>query len=346
MKKIAALMTILAAAAAASSPASASPAVIGYLPAFRGLEASAKGVDFGQYTHINLAFANPDAQGRMTVGDRLACAPDGAAGMVSRKKLRQLSRTVRRSGAKLLVSLGGGVIPGCSGDWAALLAPGKRDRLVKELVAMVEANGLDGIDVDLEGDLMTGIDRAGNYTPFVAALAAALHARGKLLTCATASYDGGMVPDSALPHFDLVGIMSYDAIGPTWGQRGTEHSSLAQAERDLALWIGKGVPREKLALGVPFYGYGFGQYRQSYALKDVAAEYGEQSLQADLVGQLCATCDYVTYNGLATLRSKGVLAGKTGTGVMVWEISQDLPGNRAIRSVRAGLRDGAEGKQP
>jgi GH18 family chitinase len=187
---------------------------------------------------------------------------------------------------------------------------------------------------------MTRIDKAGNYTPFVAALSAALRARGKLLTCATASYEGGMVPDSSLPYFDLVGIMSYDAIGPTWGEPGSEHSTYEQAERDLRLWISKGVPVGKLALGVPFYGYGFGRYRRAYAIDDIAAEFGREASRRDVVGQPCAGCDYITYNGLDTLRRKAELAGAWGAGVMVWEIDQDTADHRAIGSVRDALQKG------
>ncbi|MFL6735147.1 MAG: glycosyl hydrolase family 18 protein, partial [Sphingomicrobium sp.] len=248
---------------------------------------------------------------------------------------------VHRKGAKLLVSLGGGTIPQCSGDWAKLLEPSSRDLVVRELVDLVQSEQLDGVDVDLEGELMTRIDRAGNYTPFIEALAAALHSRGKLLTCATASYEGGMVPDSSLRHFDLIGIMSYDAIGPTWGEPGSEHSTLAQAQHDLALWLGKGVPPHKLALGLPFYGYGFGAYRRNYTLNDVALEFGDAATTTDSVGRLCAGCDYITYNGLVTLRRKAALAAASGAGAMVWEVSQDLPGNGAIRTVRAGLKEGS-----
>jgi GH18 family chitinase len=316
------------------------------LPAFKGLDASYVRVDFRHYTHVDLAFANPSPDGRFFRGDTLTCALDGESRMVSRPGVRRLARKVHRAGAKLLVSIGGGVIPQCSGDWAALLVPDKRAALVRDLVALVDSFGLDGIDVDLEGELMTRIDRAGNFTPFVAELAAAMRARGKLLTCATASYEGGMVPESSLPYFDLVGVMSYDAIGPTWGEAGSEHATLAQAERDLAFWIGKGVPPAKLALGLPFYGYGFGRYRRNYALNELAREFGPGAVGKDVQGQLCAGCDYVTYNGLVTLRAKARLAGRAGAGAMVWEISQDLPDGEAIRAVRAGLQKGlADGKR-
>ena len=241
--------------------------------------------------------------------------------------------TAHRSGTKVLASLGGAIIPPCGGDWALLLRPQTRATLVTNLVDLVDRYGLDGLDVDLEGGLLTGIDQAGNYTPFVRDLANALHARSKLLTAATGSYTGGMIPDASLRYFDLIGIMSYDQVGSTWGTPGAEHSTYAQAQTDLALWIGKGVPAEKLALGVPFYGRGFGTYREGWSLQDIATTFGHAQLKSDVVGQRCGGCSYITYNGLPTLEGKAELAGAWGAGVMVWEVGQDLADGRTIHNV-------------
>jgi GH18 family chitinase len=331
----------LALLAGSAAQAKSSPPVIGYVAAFKGLDRIVDEADFSRYTHVDLAFVNPGRDGAISVDGALACAPDGKGGAnVSPASLRRLVETAHRAGAKVLVSVGGGVIPPCSGDWAQLLQPQTRGKIVAGLVALIDEYGFDGLDIDLEGDLMTRIDKARNYTPFVAALSAQLRARGKLLTCATASYEGGMVPDSSLPFFDLVGIMSYDAIGPSWGEAGSEHSTYAQAERDLRLWIGKGVPVDKLALGVPFYGYGFGRYRRNYAFDEIAAQFGRAARRGDVVGRLCAGCDYITYNGIETLRRKAELAGAWGAGVMVWEIDQDTPDHRLIRSLRKALQNG------
>ena len=145
------------------------------------------------------------------------------------------------------------------------------------------------------------------------ALAEALHARSKLLTAATGSYPGGMVPDSSLPYFDLIGVMSYDQVGPTWGTPGGEHSTYAQAEADLALWIGKGVPASKLALGMPFYGRGFGTYRQSWNLAGRSRRsFGDGQLKSDVVGQRCGGCSYITYNGFPTLERKARAGRRLG----------------------------------
>jgi GH18 family chitinase len=306
--------------------------VVGYIAAFKGLDRELEQRGLDQYTHVVLAFVNPTPSGEVLAPGGLACAPAlGNEAMVSDAQLRSLVASSHRDGTKVLASLGGAVIPPCGGNWSELLQPEMRSKLVGALIELIDRYDLDGLDVDLEGELMTRIDTQGNYTPFVRELATALHSRSKMLTAATGSYPGGMLPDASLPYFDLISIMSYDQVGPTWGTPGAEHSTYAQAQADLALWIGKGVPAGKLALGVPFYGRGFGSFRAGWSLQDIATEFGDRQLDGDVVGQRCEGCSYVTYNGFQTLERKGQLAASWGAGVMVWEIGQDLADGRAIR---------------
>ena len=329
----------------AISPAQAkdSGVVVGYVAAFKGLDREMQQRGLEKYTQLDLAFVNPTPSAELVGAAGLACAPavEGKNSvMVSDAQLRTLVWHAHRSGAKVIASLGGAVVPPCGGDWAVLLQPQTRGALVANLLALADRYDLDGFDIDLEGELMTGIDGAGNYTPFVRDLASGLHARSKLLTAATGSYPGGMVPDSSLPYFDLIGIMSYDQVGPTWGTPGAEHSAYAQALADLTLWIRKGVPASKLALGMPFYGRGFGSFREGWSLQDIAAQFGDGQLKSDVAGQRCGGCSYITYNGLPTLTRKAELAGAWGAGVMVWEVGQDLEDGRAISSVVGGYRKG------
>jgi chitinase len=318
-------------------------AVVGYIAAFKGFDREVQQPGIAKYTHLIVAFVNPTPSGEVVGTGALACAPavnEKASAMIPDAQLRALVAAAHRRGTKVIASLGGAVIPRCGGDWGQLLQPQSRERLISNLVGMVDRYELDGLDVDLEGDLMTQIDKAGNYMPFVQALSEALHARSKMLTAATGSYPGGMVPDVALPLFDLIGIMSYDQVGPTWGTPGGEHSTYAQAETDLALWIRKGVPATKLALGMPFYGRGFGSFRAGWSLADIASEFGKRQLGSDVAGQRCAGCSYVTYNGLPTLERKAELAGAWGAGVMVWEVGQDLPDGSAIEHVARAYEKG------
>jgi GH18 family chitinase len=316
--------------------------IVGYVAAFKGLDREMQQRGLDRYTQVDLAFVNPTPSADVIAPGGLACAPavEGRSDvMVSDAQLLRLVAQAHRGGAKVVASLGGAVIPPCGGDWPQLLQPQTRPKLVANLIELVDRYHLDGLDIDLEGELMMGIDAAGNYTPFVRQLATALHARSKILTAATGSYPGGMVPDASVPYFDLIGIMSYDQVGPTWGTAGGEHSTYAQALADLTLWIRKGVPASRLALGVPFYGRGFGSYREGWSLQDIASQFGDAQLRSDMVGKGCGGCSYITYNGLPTLERKAELAGAWGAGVMVWEIGQDVEDGRAIRHlVRAYQR--------
>lgn len=218
-----------------SHAAHAETKVIGYIPAYKGLSAVANKTDFSKITHLNLSFLNPNSNGAITSGGNPVCMEGGSA-----SELHYVIQKAHENNVKVLVSLAGGVIPGCSGNWETLLLPANRQTLVNNLVQFVNDFNLDGIDVDLEGVILTNIDNAGNYTPFIQALSSALKPAGKLLTSATASYNGGMVPTSSLPYFDFVNIMSYDAIGPGWGTPGIEHSSYDQAVANINTWKARG----------------------------------------------------------------------------------------------------------
>ncbi|WP_447756072.1 glycosyl hydrolase family 18 protein [Sphingopyxis fribergensis] len=311
--------------------------MVGYLAAFKGLDMSIERTDLSAFTHYNLSFANPDADGRFVREGMMLCMGDESGANLSVAALRKTVARLQASGGKVLISTAGGVIPGCSGDWKALLAPERRAATVAALVELADTLGLDGVDIDIEGQLLTEIDRAGDYTPFIAALSDAMKARGKLLTCATASYEGGMIPVSAIPYFDLVNVMSYDAIGPSWGQAGAEHSSYAMAERDLDLWLARGVAPERLVLGVPFYGYGFGGEKANWSYRDLAAAYGKDATKADVIGDRCGGCRYVTHNSPATIAKKSRLAAEKAGGVMVWELSQDTPDHALTKAIGRGL---------
>jgi len=305
--------------------------VVGYIPSYKGLRTVVDRTDLRQLTHLNIAFANPAPNGSFLNGSNPACM-EGASGA----EISYVVQKARAAGVKVLVSLAGGVIPACSGDWQALLQPANRATVVNGLVQFVNTYGLDGVDVDLEGALLTAIDRAGHYTPFIQSLRNALP--GKLITAATASYEGGMIPVSSLPWFDFVTIMSYDAVGPGWGQVGAEHAPYSLAQSNITTWQQRGLPKDKLVLGVPFYGYGFNGYAAAYSFADILNQFGTAAAQRDVVGTLCASCGYVTYNGIPTIKAKTRLALQHGAGVMIWELSQDATGaNSLLAAVRAEI---------
>jgi len=334
MIRIAALTLAFAALAlpAAAAPAAKKPVIIGYLATFRDYNATLDRTDLGKVTHINIAFVNPAPNGSVINGDTLACSSNFQGGMTPIADLDAIVARAHKAHVKVLPSLGGGEIPACSGDWVKLLAPDMRPTTVANLLKLVDDHRLDGIDIDLEWEVLTAIDQAGEFTPFVQDLSAGLKKRHKLLTCATASHDGGMVPVESVPFFDYINIMSYDGVGtgPTgviYGPPGGEHASLAMAQHDIAVWQARGATKDQIVLGVPFYGKAFGTYAGNFHnYNDLVAAYGGLTAESDLIGKPCGGCSYVTYNGRPTMRAKAQLARQYGAGVMIWELSGDTPG--------------------
>src|SRR5688500_9234218 len=144
-----ALAAVFALLAVSPAHAQSSPPVIGYVAAFKGLDRIIDEADFSRYTHVDLAFVNPGRDGTISVAGTPACAPDGKDGPnVSPASLRRFVDAAHRAGAKVLVSVGGGVIPPCSGDWAQLLQPQTRGRIVAGLIALIDEYGFDGLDMD------------------------------------------------------------------------------------------------------------------------------------------------------------------------------------------------------
>ena len=70
----------------------------------------------------------------------------------------------------------------------------------------------------------------------------------KLLTTAVVSYgdDNGLgIPTESFELFDFINVMTYDR---------PDHGSMEQFEKGPAYWSGRGLPKEKIVMGVPFYG--------------------------------------------------------------------------------------------
>jgi GH18 family chitinase len=297
--------------------------IVGYLPAYKGLLENTIPQQLKQLTHLNIAFLNPDKSGLFFDKNQFTCTYTKYQKLLSKKEFIETIKIAQKENVLVSFSLGGAIIPKCGGNWQSLLLAHNRKFMVDNLLELVDTFNLDGIDIDLESQLLTSIKNDGNFVPFIQALSKGLKVRNKILTAATGSYVGGMIPSESLPYFDYVSLMSYDAIGPTWGNAGVEHATLKQSQGDIKLWLDRGLKQHQLVLGVPFYGYGFGKYKANYTYSQIVAEFGKASADGDLIGEACSRCDYVTYNGISTLIEKTNLAMIHGSGVMIWELTHD-----------------------
>ncbi len=286
--------------------------IVAYVPNWIDLPAFAGKIDYGKATLLNLAFENPkDDQGNMSFerGDEA------------------LLTAAHAHHVPVLLSIGGGSASEdkvVAGRYATLLGDAHRKAFVAKLADFVNQHGFDGVDVDLEGPAI-----GPDYGAFVADLAATLKPNGKLLTAALSQgYGGDKVPDSVFAQFDFVNIMAYDATGPWDPKKPGQHSSLEFAQSSARYWLDHGLPKSKAVLGVPFFGYGFGSaFRTSdYPYKELVAKFPGAE-DADQAGQT------IWYNGRPMMKAKAGFVKESGlAGIMIWELTQDAPGDRSLLS--------------
>ncbi len=260
-------------------------------------------------THLNIAFINPDSSGN--IRDDLA--------------IDSLIMKAHRKNVKVLASIAGG---GPHPYYSSLLQDDKREIFIRNLLAIVKRYQLDGIDVDLEGN-----DIDDNYEAFVTGLAAYLHADHKIISAAIATTYKDKLPDNALKQFDFVNIMSYDRTGPWRPQDPGDPSPYSMAEEDLDYWHNvRGILKNKLVLGLPFYGYGFGKVDSpaiSMSYREIVALYpGEMSDTLNLPAS-----KVMYYNNMTTIKNKTKLAMQKGGGVMIWQLLGDAEGKKSLLSI-------------
>ncbi len=277
---------------------------IGYLPYYRF--GHIDDIDFEKLTHVNIAFANPDMQGNLSVG--------GA-------DITPVIQEAQAAGAEVFISLAGGAL---TADWAAawtnLTKPGNRSAFIHKLIRYTLDHGMQGIDVDLE---WSHVDE--NYSGFVLELRDSVDVHGLQLTAALpGTYRYPEITDQALAAYDWVNMMAYDLTGPWAPNNPGPHSPFSFAINATVYWVNQGVPPEKLTLGMPFYGWDFSDPSDvSGVLYRTLVNEDPDNAYRDRVG-------LTFYNGIPTIRQKTEYALVQLGGVMIWEIGQDHFGQYSL----------------
>lgn len=206
----------------------------------------------------------------------------------------------------------------CVGGWqrsahfaAVAGSPASRRQFAESALRACQEKSFDGLDLDWEHPANAIEEEA--YADLLEELHRVFQPCGLSVSVTLAAWQ--KLPPRAIAAADRIQVMAYDHAG--------RHATLESAKQDVETLRKKGVPREKLVLGLPFYGRQLADRNQASAYREIAAKYRPKPEADEAEG--------IYFNGPATIRRKTEFARDTGlAGVMVWEITQDAPGDQAL----------------
>ncbi|GHI19527.1 chitinase [Streptomyces hydrogenans] len=337
-------------------------------------------------THINYAFGNVQG-GKCTIGDAYADydkaytadqSVDGVADTWDQplrgnfNQLRKLKKAYPN--IKVLWSFGGWTWSGGFGQ--AVQNPAAFAQSCYDLVEDPRwADVFDGIDLDWEYPNACGLtcdtSGAASFKNMMQAMRAKFGANNLVTAAVTADASAGGKIDAAdyagaAPYYDWLNVMTYDFFG-AWDAKGptaphsplTSYAGIPQAgfnsAEAIAKFKAKGVPANKLLLGIGFYGRGWtgvtqsapggtatgpaqGTYEQG--IEDYKVLKASCPSNGTVAGTAYAHCgtNWWSYDTPATVNSKMSWAKNQGLGgAFFWEFSGDTTNGELVSAINGGL---------
>ncbi|WKZ93503.1 glycosyl hydrolase family 18 protein [Chimaeribacter arupi] len=356
--------------------------VIGYFPEWGVYDAhknfTPEKIDFSQITHLNYGFA---------------VVKNGEVGIHDTYKgpelLRQLDKMTEDAGVTNMISVGGwnnsfeGVFEAATATDAGV------DKLANSMVAFMLEWGFDGVDVDWEYP-DTAAEKA-QFTKLMQSLRSKLDAQGKkddkyyqLSAAVTTNHKNieFINPAVTTPLMDSVNVMAYDihgAFDSITGHNAPLYANSQDADQKLNVASTLKeyaetyhVPKNKLMVGIPYYGRGWGNVEPTeivkglpgllaagsatsqgawddagqftgtnpwYVLKEKLANggftrYWDSESQVPYMYN-AATKEFLTYDDAESVRKKVNFINKEGYGgAIVWDLSGDTPDHELGKIVK------------
>lgn len=331
--------------------------IVGYYPAWKAYSGyTPDKLDAKKLTHVNYAFAYIGQDNKLKLG-----YPDIDPGNF--KKLNDLKK--ENNNLKVLLSVGGWNWSGQFSNTAATEAA--RKLFAESCVDIITKYKIDGIDLDWEypvgGGLATNSKRPQdkqNFTLLLKEIRDNLDKQEQIdnkqyfLTIAggaSSYYLKNIEPSKISEYIDYANIMTYDLHGPwdpysdynapLYNQSKASPQYKISVDTSVNLWVNAGIPKEKLVVGVPFYGYMYmvnkstanghlQKFTEGKALSynsiksNYLNNYDKFFDSESKVPYLFEKNTFISYDDEKSLKFKAEYIKSEGlAGVMIWELSQD-----------------------
>ena len=268
--------------------------VVGYFPEYRW--STFGSIDWDAVTHLNYFSLSANSDGSLSTGN------------INVGHMQTLVSAAHGHGDTVSITVGPQSFSTIAQTPAALT------NFANNIVQFAETYNLDGIDIDWEPS-PRGSDIA-RYGTLVNALHVQTSTRGLLLTAAVNPINKEM-PLAATTKMDWLNVMCYDF----WP---ADHSNYADSTEAMDGWHAYGVPKDKLVMGVPFYGRKGTTWTntvpRTYAALVNDYFVANNTYPAPDVDVL----DGYHFNGRNTIRNKAeFVRDNSYGGVMIWELGQD-----------------------
>ena len=283
--------------------------IVGYFPYWESGDVDS--IDYTKLTNIIYFHIWPNSDGSLNTS------------AINLNDLNTIRDRAHAVGVTISIAVGGW---GVSDEFPAMAQDSiARANFVSNVSNFILDNNLDGIDIDWE----TPIDqiKIDNQDILLSDLADALHPLGKIVTVA-ANGDIVELKSSATNSIDWVNIMAYDM---NWSN--AEHSTFSDSVSALQRYETLGISKEKLTLGIPFYGRTDGWTSE--------IKY-EQIVSACNPLPSENTCNGYFFNGIDLVKQKTQYVLDNGyDGIMIWNLGQDTYDETSLLNAINEILDGS-----
>lgn len=238
--------------------------------------------------------------------------------------------------------------------------PKKRKAYVKSVKDVIKTYGLDGVDLDWEFPTIEG--QGHNFTPeddknYVLLVKDLRKALGKKAWISYYSNNSGLWIDhkGMVPYVSYVNVSGYNMAAPKEGEPMLHHSALYPSKktgdrcvsRAIEHHIELGIPKEKILMGLPFFGRGMAPFPSEVDWIDFSKYSSGLQTQWNDEAQAPYFCDeegnlIMGYDDERSIAAKfDFIRTNQLPGIFVWSFESDLTDHRlsnAIKNLRRGKK--------